>query len=118
MPLCAFLQLLTMHDTSMGKKMIAEKDENGLTILSLAALQGSPHPPSHSFTLYRFTFPLTLLMISSPLPLPSPSPLYLIGDDEMVSWVLDTFADVANVPNGNGNLAVHFSASSGKQTPV
>lgn len=38
----------------------------------------------------------------------------LTGHKEMVAWLLDSYPDLANIANKNGNLAVHFAAAQGK----
>lgn len=34
----------------------------------------------------------------------------------MVAWLLDNFPDLVNIPNKNGNLAVHFAAAQGMKS--
>ena len=76
--------------------MSTETDENGLSILSLATLQGIS--AQDNILLDCFI----------------QNPVCYSGDEEMVMWILENFPRVAEVPNASGNLAVHFAAAQGK----
>ena len=39
--------------------------------------------------------------------------LIVLGDEEMVDWILESFPSVVEVSNANGDLCVHFAASQG-----
>ena len=36
------------------------------------------------------------------------------GDEEMTGWLVDNFPEVGDIPNLNGDLAVHFAAAQGE----
>lgn len=77
--------------------MSTETDENGLSILSLATLQGICMNNTNT------------IMVDCLLH----NPACYLGDEEMVLWILENFPRVAEVPNASGNLAVHFAAAQG-----
>ena len=79
--------------------MSTETDENGLSILSLATLQGISAQDNTDIILVDCFIPNTVCYS---------------GDEEMVLWILENFPRVAEVPNASGNLAVHFAAAQGK----
>ena len=37
------------------------------------------------------------------------------GDKEMTEWLVENYPEITDIPNANGDLAVHFAAAQGKQ---
>lgn len=76
-----------------------QTDESGLTLLSVATLQGQ-------------TEQLKILI---------PSARFFIllhtGDLEIVQWLIESYPQVGEIPNANGDLAVHFAAAEGACVP-
>ncbi|CAI8009295.1 Espin [Geodia barretti] len=68
------LKLLIEHDPELSTQVVSQVDESGLSLISLATLQ---------------------------------------GDEEMTGWLVDNFPEVGDIPNLNGDLAVHFAAAQG-----
>ena len=94
-----FVQLLLTFDFSEGKKLAAMGDNGGLTVLSLATLQG--RSLAQRDILGKCDRILLIFL--------------LVGDKEMVSWLLESFPETSDISNSSGNQPVHFAAAQGSQ---
>ena len=95
-------QLLVTYDEHISQEIAEQTDDNGLSILSLATLQG--------------LHPCAVVCLTAACIYNCFDGLYslYIGDLKMVKWIVDNFANIGHISDSKGNLPIHFAAASGE----
>ena len=81
-----------------------QTDENGLSVLSLATLQGVSFVEALHSLLVQFLFFAWCKLIAN----------FNKGNMKMVQWIVENFASVGLIPDSKGNYPIHFAAAAGK----
>lgn len=101
-------QVLLMHNNQNSEQIAEQTDENKLSILSLATLQGE-----HAVHQKRVQLVNSRRACTHAIPTPACIPLIPPGDIRMVKWITSTFTQLGHISDKKGNLPIHFAAAAG-----